>query len=137
MFKNKPSKTPTVDVLIIGILTLVISYGFASGTLAASRGRPLVVVFGYSLLTWGGYLLAHYYVTGRFIDPGSGVREFYLPTGLARRSGIAGGSCLLIIAVPIGIYGMYLDSLIVTGTGVTTFLIGYYISHYAMSGEIL
>jgi hypothetical protein len=126
-----------IDVIVIGALTLVISYAFARGVLAASRGQPIDVVFVCAFIAWGGYLLAHYYETGQVIDPGSESREFELPDRLVDKAGIAFGSCLLVVAVPIGIYGMYLDAVGVTGGGVVTFLLGYYCTHYFVSGNLL
>lgn len=137
MFDSIPLRSLLIDIILISLLTVCISYGFARGTLAASRGESIATVFVYALVAWGGYLLAHYYATGQFIDPGSVTREFELPDRTEYRVAIAGGSCLLVVAVPVGIYGMHLDSLLVTGSGVTTFLTGYYITHYAMSGDML
>jgi len=119
--------------LAMSALLLGMAYAFAIGVTWARQGRPVRYVFIPGLLSWTAYLLAHYCVTGRFIDAGHEDRNLHIPSGTVRRLITIPAVFIMVLAVPFGIITLHRVS--VTGTFLATaqFLAGYVVAHLAMT----
>ncbi|AZH25790.1 hypothetical protein [Haloplanus aerogenes] len=113
------------------------SLGFGYAVLQAAQGASVWTVFVSGLPTWGCYLVAHYLVTGRFVDPGSESRELSMPPAGRPRVAFLCGVALMITGPPVGIYGMHVESAAITSLATAVFLVGYYTAHVASTGRLL
>lgn len=118
------------------------SVGLSSGFIWAAEGRaPLVVAA--ATLAWGGYLAAHYAVTGHFLD--SATRSI---DGIGGREALSLGSrrqyLVVVFGVAVLISGMVVGAVFInrgnhlaTNVGGVLFLGGYVIAHYGATEELL
>ena len=136
----------------------------ASGFIWASRGEvPLVYVAGF--LSWTGYLIAHYAVTGVFVDdmsadgpdedgdaespegdaesPDSGVSSVgaqlrhLAPEDPVDALGFVAGIVILVAGIALLAWFVRQENFLLGNIGSGMFLAGYAISHYFDSGKPL
>lgn len=116
------------------ISLIVTSLAIAVGFHWAYAGRYLPVFIA-AFIAWCGYLLAHYFATGEFID-----EEIYsdpIPTDPEQIFKGSGGILILIVGIVVQAYGIGIGDLIITFTGSTFFLSGYVIAHHHFTDELL
>lgn len=125
------------------------SASLSSGFVWAYQGRaPLVVAAATG--AWGGYLFAHYAVTGEFVDDGGTERDGAAdgggaddpggrptPSGWRRYAGILLGVAVLVAGMYVGAGTIRAENHLLTNVGGVLFLGGYVIAHCAATGEPL
>lgn len=119
------------------------SAALSSGFIWAYQGRTWLV-FGAAFVAWTGYLVAHYAVTGEFIDPNGGGDDGddgdgggYVPEERWRRVGVAAGAAILVAGMVVGVVYIRAENHLATNVGGVLFLGGYVVAHYAATGELL
>ncbi|WP_267643321.1 hypothetical protein [Haloarchaeobius amylolyticus] len=108
--------------------------------------RQPLMVFGAALAAWWGYLLAHYAITGGFIDD-SGYGSDTLTassdasTGDEQSArqwlGVLFGAGVLVAGMVVGVVYIRQGNHLLTNVGGVLFLGGYAIAHYMETGDPL
>jgi len=123
---------------IVAVFALAITcYGTALGVFWARMGRGLTTVFLAGVPAWAGYLMAHYFYTGRFIDPDGQSRSLSLPTGGTTRVLAIVGMIGMVLAIPGGIYALHVQSFNGTVLATTCFVASYIVAHISITGKPL
>lgn len=126
------------------LLSTVLISIFLALTATTARTGNFRVVFVYMLLTWISYMAAHKTATGRFVDgkepseqKETGKDESMTPKDMIENSGFMAGGIIFITGIIIGAYGIHLLRIPITFVGSLLFNLGYIISHYSTTGELL
>lgn len=132
---GRDARCPRLVGFVASILSL--SVFMAVGVLWASQGKDVLEVAFVGFPTWLSYLIAHYLVTGRFVDTNHRKKPLTRPSSYSALLLAGVGGILMVAAVPVGILGMHERSLLLTSIASASFMIGYSATHYAVTGLLL
>lgn len=121
---------------ILGILSglVVVAVGISFTMFHVYNNQP-INVFVSIMLAWSGYLFAHYVATGKFIHQKQ--EQHLLPHSHRKLAGSLFGVLILVAGATIWIFSWIHADVLTTILGVMTMLIGYLITHYELTGELL
>lgn len=122
----------TLVGLFIG--TSVIASATTFTLVYVQRGR-LLEVFVSVLLAWAGYLFAHYSVTGKLLH--QRVEQRVIPADPRRLAGGIGGVLVLAAGLTVAAMALGRGDIPATAIGIAVFFLGYVISHYELTGQVL
>ncbi|MFB6294369.1 MAG: hypothetical protein ABEI97_01285 [Candidatus Nanohaloarchaea archaeon] len=112
---------------------VVATLSLSSAYLWGSNGMALAT-FAAATVGWTGYLFAHYFCVGEFMD---GVPEAKRPTTPTQLGVFLLGSGILVTGIIVGSVGVRGDVAYITHGGATLFTTGYMAAHYAATGTLL